>query len=245
MINFRASGIAAGTAFILSLVIGVISGTAFPAMLLRAFIFAIVFFVLSGLGFWLVSRYLPELLNGGEGVENGGVDDLGMPVSGSRVDISIGETSIDGAFPEDVSDAMDDISESPFSGTGATGYVADSSTAGSYDTASSHEPMSSQAVFSPLDHEKNTGYNQKRDFSDDTGNLIKPETLGEARAEALPDMNNLGEGFTEGGQSIEVESFEPPEPRRSSPKKPAMADDFDPKELAKAIQTVLKKDDKG
>jgi len=233
VINFRVSGIAAGAAFVLSLVIGIMSGTAFSVTLLRAFVFALVFFALSGLGVWLVSRYLPELLSGAEAGGGDDLDDYDISAPGSRVDISEGEIPIEGAFPEDASDAVDDIAGSPSAGSHA---------------APSREPAFSQAESSPLDQEKKTGYNQDRDITDDIGSLVDQGDFEEGRAEALPDMGSIGENFTEGesGQSAEADSFAPPEePRRVSSKKPTMADDFNPKELAKAIQTVLKKDEKG
>jgi len=231
VINFRVSGIAAGAAFVLSLVLGLVSGTAFSVSLLRAFVFALVFFALSGLGFWLISRYLPELLNDAEADGGGGdMDDYDISVPGSRVNISEGEIPIEGAFPEDdASDAVDDIAGSP-------------------STPSSRESSLSQAEISPLDQEKKTGYNQGRDITDDIGSLVDQGDFAEGKAEALPDMGSIGEGFVEGegGQSMEEDDFAPPEePLRNSSKKPTMADDFNPRELAKAIQTVLKKDEKG
>ncbi|MDR2702163.1 MAG: hypothetical protein LBB72_07010 [Spirochaetaceae bacterium] len=241
MINFKVSGIAAGAAFVFSLIIGLISGAAFSAMLLRAFVFALVFFALSGVGFWLVSRYLPELLNGAEAGGSGGgdMDDYDISVPGSRVDISVGETSAAGAFPDDASDAVDDIAGSP----STAAYTSTS------DEAALSQAEFSQAERSPLDQGKKTGYNQKRDFTDDIGSLVDPETLEEGQGEELPDMGSIGEGSVEGdvedGQGMDVESFAPPEPRHASSKKPTVADDFNPRELAKAIQTVLKKDEKG
>jgi len=246
MINFRVSGIAAGVAFVLSLVIGLMSGTAFSAILLRAFVFALVFFALSGLGFWLVSRYLPELLGGAEAGGGGDIDDFDISVPGSRVNISVGETPVEGAFPGDASEDLDNIDGKSSAGSN----TADNNTAffsepADLQTAGS-QAESSQVENSPLDQEKKTEYNQKGDFTDDIGSLVDPETFEKEMEEELPDMGNIGEGFAESEQSMEAENFDaPPEPRRSSSKKPALADDFNPKELAKAIQTVLKKDEKG
>jgi hypothetical protein len=238
MINFRICGIAAGIAFVLSLVIGLFSQTAFSALLLRAVVFALVFFALSGVGFWLVSRYLPELLSGveGGGGEDGEEDDLGFPAPGSRVDISVGGEgkTVAGAFPEDGTDAVDDISGTPSANTNSS-YAADDSYA------------ANQAAHTPLDHAENTGYTEEKDITDDIGSFIGLGTTEEASAEALPDMGSFAEAdsLADEGQEVETESFDSPQPRRPSSKKPAMEGDFDPKELAKAIQTVLKKDDKG
>jgi len=247
VINFKVSGIAAGVAFILSLIIGFASGAAFSAILLRAIVFALVFFALSGLGVWLVSRFLPELLNGAEaGEDEGGsdIDDYDISAPGSRVNISVEETPIEGAFPDDASEAVDDIAGSPSTGSFTSGaHTASSRESGDLQADSSN------AERSPLDQEKKTGYNQGRDITDDIGGLVDQGDFAEGQAEALPDMGSIGEGYTEGGeggQSMEAEDFAPPEePLRVSSKKPAIADDFNPRELAKGIQSLLKKDEKG
>jgi len=217
VINFRVCGIAAGIAFILSLIIGIFSGTGFFVLLLRALLFAGVFFALAGLGFWIVSRFLPELMNEGE-------DDYDLAVPGSRVDISVG-SSIEGAFPDDGSEAVDDIAGRP--------------------------SAVKRQVYTPLDQNADSGYNEERAFDGDGSGgfsgLEPPESSDTGQA-ALPDMDNLSEEDSPGVQEAEVDLFTSgaPEPRRSSSsKKPTMADDFDAKDLARAIQTVLKKDEKG
>ena len=215
MIDFRISGIAAGIAFVLSLIVGIFSGIGFLDLLLRAVIFAGVFFALSGLGFWAVSRFLPELLSEG----GGGDDEFAIPAPGSRVDISVG-SSVDGAFPEDASDSVDDIAGMP--------------------SAVKKQPIS------PLDQNEDSGYNEERGF----GGLAASESSGDVQAEALPDMGNLSEDSADDAEDLGMDGFDsPPEeqqPRRpSSKKKPAISGDFNPKELAQAIQTVLKKEEKG
>jgi len=214
VINFRVSGIAAGIAFVLSLIIGILSGGGFLVPLLRALIFAGVFFALSGLGFWVVSRFLPELLTEGGGVDSGDEFDIAAP--GSRVDISVG-SSVEGAFPEDSSDSVDDIAGRP-------------------------STVKKQQI-SPLDQNEDSGYNEERGFD----SLAGPESLENASTDALPDMGSLSEDSGDEEEDLGMESFDPPpeQTRRSSSKKPAIAGDFDAKDLARAIQTVLKKEEKG
>jgi len=216
VINFRVSGIAAGIAFVLSLIIGILSGAGFPYLLLRALVFAGVFFALSGLGFWAVSRFLPELLSEGGGADGG--DDFDIAVPGSRVDISVG-SSVEGAFPEDASDSVDDIAGRP-------------------------SAVRKQSI-SPLDQNEDSGYNEERGFD----SLAASESLGDDSTDALPDMGSLSGDSDDDDdeEDLGMDSFDPPpeQPRRSSSKKPALAGDFDPKDLARAIQTVLKKEEKG
>jgi len=213
VIDFRVSGIAAGIAFILSLIIGIISGAGFPYLLLRALIFAGVFFALSGLGYWAVSRFLPELLSEGGGADG---DEFDIPAPGSRVDISEG-SSVEGAFPEDASDAVDDIAGRP--------------------SAVKKQPIS------PLDQNEDTGYNEEGGFD----SLEASGSSEDAPTEALPDMGSLSEDSDDDDEDLGTDSFDPPpeQQRRPSSKKPAIAGDFDAKDLARAIQTVLKKEEKG
>jgi len=223
VISYKACGIAAGLAFVLSLIFGIFSGNGFFVVLFRAILFGAIFFGLFALGIIVISRFLPELLS-----DSG--DDFDVPASGSRVDISVG-SPYEGAFPEDVSELVDDIGGKP-------------------STVRREE-------FSPLDQNDNSGYNEEAGFSGGFGDFAAPEaaqtveTMDAAetvRGEGgLPDMGSLSEESSMSEQGIEVESFSSPEPlqRYSTQKKPPIAENFDAKELAKAIQTALKRDEKG
>jgi hypothetical protein len=81
-VNFKISGSAAGIAFVLSLLIGLISGAGIFA-LVRALVLAAAFFVIFGGIYWLIRHFLPELLE---------MSDTGdaIPPAGSLVDISLG-----------------------------------------------------------------------------------------------------------------------------------------------------------
>ena len=227
MFNFKISGIAAGAAFVLSFLIGLFSGSGLFIPLIRAFIFGALFFALTCLIFWLLTQFIPELLTPPED------DDLGLSVSGSRVDISVGSEGITGAFPSDNSDSVDDIAGRP--------------------TAA---PV--KVVSQGLDQEDNGGYNSGGEVVGDledagdapafTANASRPARA--ASANILPDMDNMSEDSSEDvvemaeAADLGLNSSEPRRPKPSS-KKSELSGDFDPKELAQAIQTVLKRDDKG
>ena len=213
MFNFKVSGIAAGAAFILSLLIGLVrGGIGVPMLFLRAFIFGAVFFALFCVGYWLLSQFLPELISAAE-------DELGFPSPGSRVDISLGDGPIIGAFPMDSSESVDDIAGSP----------------------------SAPASNSPLDQGENTQYNEQREVMDGLESITSGSldtSPGRAGIE-LPDMDGFAENSSDNIMEgdTDLESFNTPEPRRSvSGKNTEMAGDFDPKELAQAIRTVLNKE---
>jgi hypothetical protein len=81
MFNPKISGIAAGIGFLLSSLLGIITGASFPLLVIRALIFAVVFFGLVSAGYWAIDRFLPELMgSSGE-----------APALGARVDISVGD----------------------------------------------------------------------------------------------------------------------------------------------------------
>ena len=226
MFDFKISGIAAGAAFIFSLIIGFFSGIGMFYLFIRALIFAAVFFGLSCLIYWLITQFLPELLSGPK-------DDLSLGAPGSRVDISL-DGPIVGAFPRDQSEVVDNIASRP-----------------------SIQPGN---VSSPLDQKEKTSYT-KGEVSVDDGELMDSGDFGPAvglnaglspeikkKDGILPDMDGLVEASSETVMGeIESEAPDYDEPRRStvSGKKPVLTGDFDPKELAQAIQTVLKKDEKG
>jgi hypothetical protein len=93
MPNIKWAAAAGVFAFILSLLIGLISRTGLYA-LFRAMIFGVVFFFLGGGAHWLISRFLSELLDGGE-------EELTENALGAAVDISLGEDAFgDGTFGE-------------------------------------------------------------------------------------------------------------------------------------------------
>jgi hypothetical protein len=225
LFNFKAGGIAAGVAFALSFIIGLVSGTGFLTLLFRALFFGALFFGLSCLVVWLLGQFVPELLSGAEG-------DSDISVPGSIIDIHEGPVA--GAFPEDNSESVDDIGGRP-------------------SARPRQNPRSTL-----LDQEEKVDYTDTQDLADDLGSLSAgsfagsfPEPPVSSGAEAIPGMDGLSEAFTPqpGGFDAGAGSFDTPEPerRRSSSGSGATTfkGDFNPKELAQAIQTVLKKDEKG
>jgi hypothetical protein len=230
MFNFKVSGIAAGAAFIVSLLLGIFSGSGVLVLLLRAFGFGVFFFVLSCLVFWLVGQFMPELLSGS--------DDL-FDAPGSRVNISVGSGPVEGAFPPADTDEVDNIDSRV-----AQVFPGRLPVQAADDKADS-PPSTAEA----LDQDEETAYNRK-------GSVSAEEISGKEtgrnsdKADLIPDFDTLSEAFLpdSGPESPEPVIFDTPEPKKSHSGVSAnqgFAGDFNPKELAQAIQTVLKKDEKG
>ena len=258
MFNFKLSGIIAGAAFIFSLVIGLVSGVRIPIVFLRAFIFAVIFFGLTCLVYWLVSQFVPEMLSEPD-------DILDIPAPGSRVDITVEDSQIVGAFPANNSESVDDIGGSP--STPHTNQAAEPAGSAAL-SRSGLEEMPQKTPSSPLDQKEKELYNDDgvvgdfdfdggsfKDLTGDTsedpeenpGNPETLETLESAGPETAPDMDggSGAEAASAGGD--DAAGFDEPEPRRPSSSRgnPELAGDFNPKELAMGIRTVLKRDEKG
>jgi hypothetical protein len=216
--NFKVSGAAGGAAFVLSLLLGLVSGSGLTA-LIRAGIFGALFFGLFCLIFWVLNRFAPELLSAPR-------DDLDLAEPGSHVNISVESGPLTGAVPMDNSERVDDI-------TGRS-------------------PSSRRF---PLDQKEDAGYNGNRGFPvvpessagrPGTGLFSEKHTAASLGGGALPAMDGspASSGGSMDAMSVSVGGSGPRRPLNAS-KPPAMVEDFNPKELAQAIQTVLKRDEQG
>ncbi len=221
MFNPKISGIIAGIAFTLSFLTGLFTGSQFFPVLLRAIILGIVFFVLSSLAYWLISRFLPELLASSHD-ESGETD-----VSGSKIDISI--------------DSSDEELE-----------------AGNFGNTESSNPIYSS--MQGLDQKQQDDYNEKEaETVSSTVNMTKTAAVPEADAsesvDVLPDLESMSGSFTQTEESddesdvVEMEDdLLPSTPSMSGPsrtQKSSDPGDFNAQEMASAIQTILRRDEKG
>ncbi|MDR2798096.1 MAG: CPP1-like family protein [Treponema sp.] len=80
--KIKVNGIAGGIGLVLSFIVGIISGGSLLIVLVRAFIFGVLFFVFMAVSQWLISTFLPELLNPD-------ASSVANESPGSRVDISV------------------------------------------------------------------------------------------------------------------------------------------------------------
>jgi len=219
----KISALVGGIAFILSLLFGLIVGAAFLIALLRAVLFALFFFVFSGIAYWLITQFIPELLeNQSQDISEGPIPDMG-----SRVNISVGED--------------DEIPENSL----ASQLVKDSVVK---DSVEEDEFISEKA----LDQKAEDGYTNQ---DNDSVRIENSEESSPRPAlpvgviddvDELPDLEGMSDAFvmpiTEVGENDEPLVGARPS---VSAKKTGTSADFDPKEMAMAIQTILKRDQKG
>jgi hypothetical protein len=240
MFNLKWCGIAAGFGFTLSLLVGIVSGAGLFWALVRAGVFGAVFFVLAGGIRFLVDRFLPDLLSD----EGNGAELAGAP--GSRVDISVGDGEEDAVPPSALPDDSQ-IDEEP-------GDIADLLNGNIARTP----PPGPAPPFRGMDQKEEDGYTERREGefqskapngAAGTGFGEKTAALGDFHpAEVLPDLDSMAEAFRPGGDgapepvSDRQSSFGRPGGGSGQSKGQSMAGDFNPKDLASAIQTILSKD---
>lgn len=258
MFNLKFSGIFALVAFILSLLLGLLSHAHMPMLIIRPLIFAVIFFLLSIVVKELVSKFLPELLE----------DTKVSQPPGSRVNITddgpgatVNEQAgqpLFGAKPDDSEHELGDISQLSDGG------------------ASSQSPTG--GIFSGMDQNTEDGYNKGGEFvegasdrasgSDAASSFDAPGGTPQQSAsgggsprtgrttdmlgseESLPDLDSMAGAFVSAPSGIEepepdVFSVSTPSRKASSGKSTAWAEDFNAKDIAEGIRTVLIKDKEG
>ncbi|MDR2746602.1 MAG: hypothetical protein LBB77_04065 [Treponema sp.] len=259
MFNLRWSGIAAAAAFIISLVLGVSVRGQILIVLIRALCFAAAFFLLAVLIWRLINKYIPELLHIPSPDDSSLMPGL---ESGGRVNITVGDGEDlippNAALPlegkaDDVGDIADVVNRGPLPSAAPSPEA----------PPGSPESSGSPAIFAPvqspvqgMDQGLQSGYTQ------DTNGVSRASSpsiqapaggfsdLGDTSGgiESLPDLDALagsflsptaaGEDSASAGQGL---SSRPAGGARSK-KGREVGEDFNPKELASAIQTIIKKD---
>jgi hypothetical protein len=266
MINLRWSAIAAAAAFIISLALGFSVRGQILIILIRALCFAVVFFLLAVLIWRLINKYIPELLHIPSPDDRSLMPGLEAE---NRVNIIVGdgEDSIppNAALPpegkaDDVGNIADVMNRDSSSSADTGGGAVEPPPASPVFSGISPEPLPlSPALSTPvqgMDQGLQSAYTQDR------GNVSGVPTpsiqtpaggfsdLGDTSGgvESLPDLDALAGSFLSpaaaGEDSVlagQGSSLRPAGGARSK-KGREVGEDFNPKELASAIQTIIKRD---
>lgn len=229
MFDPKISGIAAAVAFVISFLIGLISGVSFWVLLLRAFLMGVLFFVLSGLAYWLITQYLPELMQTGRGTEASPSLEEEGPPPGSRVNITL-EGEGEELSPLATVSAEEEGDEEMLSPEGSPNpeKALDQMEEGEYTKQG--VVVSEMADAGPREEPMPA---------------LPPGIIDDV--DELPDLESMADSFITPGVEEEEEtsgSFRQ-ESSGKGAKGKGVSDSFDPKEMAMAIQTLLKKDQKG
>lgn len=227
-INWKVSAVFAGAAFILSILSGAIAGVGFGLLLLRAIIGAVAFAVVGAGVSLVVARYLPELkkLPDGEGRSDVHQAD------GRNVNIVIPEEE-PGLFSDDEEDVGRPERFGSESENGGDEFAGDSlveeveELSADDDSPQVERPAANAGGDS---REKRPASQSKAASEQESGELLDADT------ENLPDIGGLAGSFD--GESV-GSVVEPEESRESGS---GGRDDMDPETIARALRTVLKRD---
>ncbi len=215
MLNLKLCAIVSGAAFAVSAVLGLIGGADIITIALRALFFAALAFGFAAGASFLVDRFLPELASDSAA----GTDESSAAVpegGGERTGVAV-----------DVSVGDEDEELAPYAAQGEEGGDGNL------------EP-------SALDQGREAGYTKEEHPAAAPAAARPPELVGDV--DALPDLEGLSDSFV---TPIDVEgagagSDAGPSAASSGSSGSAGGDGrFDAKEMAMAIQTILKRDEKG
>jgi hypothetical protein len=221
MFNPKLSGIFAGAGFILSLLVGLVAGAHFPLILIRAFIFAAVFFALASALYGAIHLYLPDLFAGDSG---------NAPALGAQVDISVGDDdAAEGISLESRSlgDDLHDFLENPGNSGGDT-----------------------------LDHAGEAVYTGEGEEFQGPSQAALPEGPGYSpgdvdSVDTLPDLDSISGAFNSASIPAGGDASGTPSPASSfggmggQVITKGLGEKFNVKEMVSAIETILKRENKG
>ncbi|HUX13484.1 MAG TPA: hypothetical protein VMW87_10675 [Spirochaetia bacterium] len=228
-INWKVSTAFAAAAFLLSILSGAIAGVGFGLLLLRAIIGAVAFAVVGAGVSIVVARYLPELrsLRGAEEPSDAGRS------AGRMVDIVIPEEPVgefvDGSESTEFPEAGDDVGETD----GADDFIADSLVEEVEELSGDEQPDL------PGRRASGTIPGESSEASEEASEMVSEEEsreLLDADVERLPDIGGLAGSFD--GETSRVAS----ESEKKHSNDSTGRDDMDPEIIARALRTVLKRD---
>ena len=220
MFNLKWGLFPAIAAFVIALILSLTAQTGFFIALFRAAIFAALFFGVGVGLFYVIKNFIPELLETEDEASEAVANIFSTEQPGSRVNISLDESTAGAAVPE--GGAIDEV-----------GNFSELVIGGNKAAAKSKD----------IDQNPSSGY---------TGGEI-PSAFGEDEAESESSdvgdfIMNFGSfdfesGAESGGSYSDSDSV--PERRNTGSKPVPFEGDYNPKEIAAGIRTVLEKDKKG
>ena len=256
MNNIKWGFTTAAAAVIISVGLGLLFGVGLFHIFTRALIFAAVFF---GFGFglrFLISSFLPELLFMQE--ESSAQESFDQP--GSRINITLDNTG-EYAVPElyktpgdpDELGNIEDLVSGVFSPHSASD---EPERPQSGIDRKKEESYNIESVIQSLSDQESFNFQDTDDFEKKQAEKpVFTASLGDdAGLGGLPDLDSMAMAFSTGGAAQAgglggssapaqtQEEFEPEQRRYAASKATPMKGDFNPKDLAKGISTVLAKD---
>ena len=231
--DLRASLIASGAAAVLSMIVGIVSGVEFFVLLLRALVGGLLFGGLVYGAFFLLRRYVPDLVASPEKTESEVEPELG-----SKVDIVLqGEgPQTEAQSPEDLDESMAFTREAPSPSKAGRSPV--ETGADTEDFLYANESLLDEPTEAEAVTEEPVASSALEAHAAPSGVSSGIDDL-----DVLPDLESLSDGFVPlshemGGAS--THEYEESEPRNREPR--GKGEGADPAMLAKAVRTLLKRD---
>jgi len=229
MFDLRRSGIIAAAAFFLSFLIGLISKSSMPFLLIKPLIFAAVFFFISSFIGIIVSKFLPELLEEESDFSPG--SKINIMESDSGVSQSTPGQIFSGALPDSSEDGLGNISD--------------------LASKASSSAQTREGISPGMDQNAEDDYTESESADTSRGSWGGSGESADFGGEVLPDFDSMAGAFITGSSDEEKETkdYSTPAPVRKplsgGGKAPSWAGDFNAKEIAMGLRTVLSKDKEG
>jgi hypothetical protein len=216
MFNLKISASFAGVGFVLSFLVGLVTGAGFPLLLIRALIFAGVFFALSSAGYGVIRMYLPDLFD---------KTAVNEPILGAQVDISVGDEEGSGDISPSSGDELHEFFENP----GNSGEDSLDQTGEAVYTDG--------GMVEEIQEPSKPALPEGLGFVEDAGSV-----------DTLPDLEFISGAFNTGsipqGGSGDA-GVSPASSSGDQNKAKGLDGNFNVTEMASAIQTILRREDKG
>lgn len=230
--------IAAAVAFILSFLLGIFSGALFGVLLVRAMGFALLFFILVTGAHLLLSQFTPELLNPNgidayEGSDDGAEHTQREDHLGNLVDVSVDDETSPEKGPVFSPEPESQAGEEEDFTLGLDQRSQDGYTEGAREDPGGEHPAPTAAAL-PLSSVDDIDV--LPDLESLSDSFVSPITDG--MDEGTDRDTSMSGSYTKSGGPL-------PGGSSGSGKTAKGGDSFDPREMAAAIQTILKRDQKG
>ncbi|MDR0998274.1 MAG: hypothetical protein LBL70_04340 [Treponema sp.] len=269
--NLKLGAIASAAGFVFSLLIGFFSGGALSVSLMRAVFFGMVFFILSNVIWMFINRFLPELLMPPEeeplitGLEAGSRVNISIGDDEEPVNAAVPSEKDSGGELGNVAELAAEKARTVDALPAAPAPAASAAPAGDAGNPakspvldlSAKEGYSRSGVLAASGEKKQSGAGSGP--AEDSGAAFVPSpppsplqnsSGGDSGGgiETLPDLDAMAGAFMSSDEEEGEEMASPapifgaePKPRASG-KARSREDDYNPKEVASAIQTLLKRD---
>ena len=233
MFNPKVGGIIAISAFFISFLLGLLGRTVMPMLVIRPAVFGSVFFMLSAIISTLIGRFLPELF------EENAHESEAETLPGSQVNIMEGGSD----------DMPPSYSAEPSQAAFGTGFMA---AARPDEDDSSLGDISALTMNAGQSRVEDGGISGGMDQNTEDGYTKMEGSAGASMSsdEILPDLETMAGAFTLSSSNEEQELTDypisaPAKKASSRGKGTEWAGDFDAKEIAAGLRTVLNMDKEG